>query len=795
MKPLAVAAVLAGLCFCPLRVARTEDPSAAIREMVASGRQDYTFMWWAHGWRGPKVRCVQTGTYGMAMDVRTMRVTHFGALADPAPYERAVAQSNDVVLRLPAAEMELSVEAEGRRYVCVAGGHPRLIESGRYLQRSDVEGLVFKTSNGEPLPAACRLEIVAWPDWLSLILDVTPRQDMKAAKAKIRFRAKAALVEESTAVSDWRPGRTRTVSAVLRAPAAARKLTGNPTVVQAYNHGESRPLPVTYDPARGWHEIAVPAESPKSPSAAALQRIRVHLRNPAAEPRVLRLNFARDGAVPAITGLVPLLRDGEGHPVGLPVQISKNWHRKPGKTFLYQGGWLHALTVLRVPARFEGDLGFCIARNRWGTVPLASHAQLCLIGWGTDQLWDQAAIGSWGESITYDPDVCLRRSMIDDVRPLMVTRMKSKDRKWGWTNNVGGGDFLVYFDESGRKQFLSRMRTAYLSHGPNLTDVVYAGTSADGKIAARLRVMTPRCDDINRAYHRFRYDVLQPVRFERLAFYQLGADRYNNHQFRKLARGNETGLLEEWDAPRTGRPGYRRKAIPCPGRSPWFSLHEAISKDSQGGAWANRGLVIRSWKARLGGKPTPPFAACYGTQNGPPSCNIELTPPPGLADLKPGDYVEAVVELLVLPQFARDYYGPNEKLREDLAVNENTWKPILRQAAKGALTVSVCRGTLLASCPVRIEVDPSQQAEFAVTGGVGYAPITFTSLRHYREWTLHRMAAGTWSAIDQSVFGNDFWQVEASANGGFSVTFNVPLDAAADSQRFRLARSEKNPEP
>jgi hypothetical protein len=505
---------------------------------------------------------------------------------------------------------------------------------------------------------------------------------------------------------------------------------------------------------------------------------------------VVRLNLSQEGNVPGITGLVPMLRDAQYNPSGIPVQISKNWHQKPGKSFLYQGSWLHALTMLQIPARSACDLEFCISRNFWGQIPVASHAQLCLIGWGTDQLWDQAAIGSWGESICYDPDVCLNRSVIDDMRPLMVTQIQTSNGKWGWSNNVGGGDFLVYFNEDNRKQFLTRMRTAYLSQGPNLTDVIYSGISANGNIAATLRVMTPRCDDINRAYHTFRYEILKRTRFKRLAFYQLGADNYNDHQFRRLARGNETGLVEEWDAPRGGK-RYHRTGVLCPGRMPWFSLHQACNKDKQGGAWANRGLVIRSWKARLGGKERLPCAASYGTQDGPPSCNIELAPPPDLTELKPGDFVEATVEVLILPQFARDYYGPNERLRQDLKANENTWMPVLRQAADGAVAVSVSKGNLHESYPLRIEVDSTQVAEFTVRGGVGYFPITFLGLRDYRGWELSRLKSDRCARLDQSVFGNDFWQIDGTGEDRFAITFNVLLDAAAGSQRFLLRNTSR----
>ena len=151
----------------------------------------------------------------MAMDTEKMTVPHFGKITDAVPYEEAVAQSGERVLRMPAAGLKLSVEFGGKTYVCTKGGHPRLIESGRFLQRSDVEGLVFESADGEVLPAECRLEIIAWPDWLSFILDVTPREEMRAAKATIRFGTVPEVVEKSSAASVWEKGETQTVSAVV----------------------------------------------------------------------------------------------------------------------------------------------------------------------------------------------------------------------------------------------------------------------------------------------------------------------------------------------------------------------------------------------------------------------------------------------------------------------------------------------------------------------------------------------------------------------------------------------------
>ena len=48
--------------------------------------------------------------------------------------------------------------------------------------------------------------------------------------------------------------------------------------------------------------------------------------------------------------------------------------------------------------------------------------------------------------------------------------------KWDWTNNVGGGDFLVYYDGDGQYQPLAGMSgPAYRRAGPNLAAASYAG--------------------------------------------------------------------------------------------------------------------------------------------------------------------------------------------------------------------------------------------------------------------------------------------------------------------------------
>ena len=45
------------------------------------------------------------------------------------------------------------------------------------------------------------------------------------------------------------------------------------------------------------------------------------------------------------------------------------------------------------------------AHSKWGEAHAAAHTQLSLIGWGRNQQWDESSLGSFGESVTYDPDL------------------------------------------------------------------------------------------------------------------------------------------------------------------------------------------------------------------------------------------------------------------------------------------------------------------------------------------------------------------------------------------------------
>lgn len=567
----------------------------------------------------------------------------------------------------------------------------------------------------------------------------------------------------------------------------------SPVTVKAGELPGGKDRKVEYEPVRGWHRIDLNGIEPIVPAGGyernndAIERVKLALSNPSDREQVARLLFEKSAGGfrqrigTAITGISAILRDAGGEPTGIPVQLSKNWHNRP-EGDVYSGQWFHGFSQVRLPPGALVELEITLAYGHWGGVAAASHAQLSLIGWGSNQLWDQSALGSWGESICYEPDQAQGSCSILDVRPVMVASM-NKDAPWGWTHNVGGGDFFRFFDKAGTRIHHTAMRAAYERYGPCLTEVTYAGRIGTG-IDHRETVCLTRSDDLLRGTYRIRLDVKEAIDFSRFVLFQIGADTYSYTAERKMALGNESGLVKEWPTNRGGDV-YRTTPVALTGPLPWVSLHEGESRrrPDEAGAWANRGIVIRSWKARLGGHDAAPWIAERGVSaRQSDTSTIDILPPPGVTRLEAGDFVEATIEHLIVPQFAGDYYGPNEALRAALRTDGNTWRLIQREAVGNDRRVVMKVGTLRHTHPaITIETD-KDHADAAISGGLGYVAITFSGLTspHGYELSVNDQV------VDQSVHGNDFWQTDYDpVTKRWSRTYNVPMpEGKTSSLRF-----------
>ena len=277
---------------------------------VMPGVRDYGFLWWADGWRGRsknggKVLCVRTGHYGFALDVERLRLLHLGEITEAITAVRAVAEDNATVMNLPAADLDITVELAGVRYklVGVDSHHDdalsfpvRMIESGRWLQRFDMERLIFENDKKERLDVDGRLEVVAWPDVVSFTVELVPRGELTNREARIACRlvGRGWTLSTTSSLSRFRAGQ--------RIRETLTKLYGTPAGVARAEATQRNgaTVPVEYEGATGWHRIVLPNESwDPAKDLDHLERVNLKLQNVGAQESVVRCSLPRTTHSPA----------------------------------------------------------------------------------------------------------------------------------------------------------------------------------------------------------------------------------------------------------------------------------------------------------------------------------------------------------------------------------------------------------------------------------------------------------------------------------------------------------------
>lgn len=116
-------------------------------------------------------------------------------------------------------------------------------------------------------------------------------------------------------------------------------------------------------------------------------------------------------------------------PIGLPHQISKQWHNdvpseysantKKADGSVVNSHWWTVNIIVHLPPNFSKDLSLALAYEKYRGVQSWSHSQLSLIGWSesTNWLWEEAALGMSGENFVIDPLGENTQAAITDVRP------------------------------------------------------------------------------------------------------------------------------------------------------------------------------------------------------------------------------------------------------------------------------------------------------------------------------------------------------------------------------------------
>jgi len=793
---------------------------------VPLGERDWTLLWWEdgppmfHGFlehdraagaysaeRG-RLR-LETGHYGLLLDTEGVDLPQWGLreATDGWGEEGPVSLSD-----LGAGGLEARIEVGGKVYELAGrverAADPRqyafpvrIVESGRYFQHIVLADLRFRDAEGQLLAAAARFEFQAWPDRLQV--ELVARWDGAAPAGPVRMtlalRTPAGEVCHAREVgvdADRRTTRTRWTWHAGEPVDGAQREGARVEAVARW--AESVAVEAVLDEGLGQYWIGLPALPWGRVGGAFPERhlhdrhtVRVRLVNPGPRERVFPLLF--ENLQLSLTGFVPLLLDAAGEPTGLPVQISKNWHQGNAQhgEIEYVGPWSHGRALVRLEAGAEVELEYVLVHAYWAGLPSASVAQLSLIGWGFNGFWDQWALGSFGETLCLQPGRQMRRAFITDVRPVLVESFQPA-KKWTWTSNVGGGDLLMLIDGEGQYLPWKQTHSRYDATGPNLPEVLYREQSANESMTAATRVLMPQSDDYVRVLFHVRLDVKKPQAFQRLAFLQMGNEYYNESEPTLVATGHRSGLAEQWPVPELVPWTEVRRPLAANGPDAWLSLHGQTPQPTARYGQATRGLIVRSWQARLGGVDAPVpywhFQATAWSRG--QRLSVLLGPPPGLTELLPGDFVDAVVEWVVQPLSAESYYGPDERFRRLLTDHANSWQPLWHAALDFQPRVEQEPGPTAWGVPIEVDLTGrTEPATFRLYNSQGTVPVRLRGLAVPAGHVLEvERAPGHYERWQPSHGGSPFWQTEyEAARETFTQTYSLPATPEGQRYRFRPA--------
>ncbi len=785
-------------CLCGVQCVFTNDAAPAVGGVAPPGNRDYSYIYFEHGYptrlagrradnmanqtarENPDV-VVQTGFYSLKLDCDTMQLSGYDALQG-SDYVMAL---NEDVSVFTAADLKLRMVKDGITYTCTSGvvqgpegQNVRLIQSGQFVQRFDHVGLVFTGTNGEVLEKTGRLEITAWPEHLVFNLDLTGVEGV--TKMGIQLTSPAGKVHRSRSMG------TRTILAL------------QPHLDQAFqpldpsSHIKVRDsLQVDFDPVEQGLRIKLPMESVRFPADTnRLDEFVFELRNPSDFDRSIPLIFDEIQAR-GITGTSMLLcEEHDGRPTGIPVQVSKNWHNRPGQPVAHDGPWLRGYTTVPLKAGETKRLRLRVVTGYWGKVPAVSYAQLSVIGYGGNWKWDESALGCWGESMCYDPSQHLGSSFITDVRPAFTTGKNGKTHTW--TENVGGGDFLVYFDSNNTYRWAKRLKTAYRWTGPNMTEVHYSGVTDDDKIRFNYRIRFVRTADYHRRFHSYRYEFLKDVTSpKRLVFHQMAADYYNSVQFGRFYLGDQSGLRSTHIL-EPGLNGYAGAAIPFD--EAWLAIDDTTSSDrKRKTAKARRGLL--SMGSKLNDKPFPAYLHLHGA-NGKGEATFDLSSDSVSRSYSAGDVVEGELEFILPPKTPDLYWGTDREFVQRLKnIGTNAWQAVADEFDHNIqLSVSVQSGKLERNYPVEIQVMESGKvlADFTINrGGIGHVPILLRGVPSGCALKAERRLNGKWVPLESvDIDQNKTYQGVRNADGTMDCVFNIkrPSNRLDENWRIRILK-------
>ena len=523
-----------------------------------------------------------------------------------------------------------------------------------------------------------------------------------------------------------------------------------------------------------------------------IQAIDISMTNSEAEAKSVRLCIRQ---VPNInvTGFNSVICNANGDPAGLPLQVSKNWHT--GVVQLYSGRWIKEYTEFIIPANTTLNFQYKRTGAKWGETYSASSHQLSVVGAGIPRGgWLEAALGSFGESITHSPDYAYGNTNGADIRPFLVTNEAygGTSTECGWTGNTGGLDMWVYEDTNNTRQYQSEVKTDFKKYSPNLTETTIGAVSADRKLKLDYTFYLNRSDDYLRVYYKINIEALEAVSFNRFDVFQLGGDIYNIHNTQSVVYGNDAGNQGTFTPTNNGSNDYTTTEIPLTGSNPWVWAGDGLSyagAESGIDIDTNNGMIIRDYKATLNGveNNTPYFRERSSSIGYSAGQNLNINPtsycivtPPGTTSFAAGDTIELLVEVVVFPKLNGDYYGPNSNFEQALALYGNSYELLYRESLGNTINATSPTNTIDSLYPLTVET-VDNTGLVTITGGKGYVPLVFSGVTNSSNPELWKTSDSCWELVDQSVHGKDFWQTNFNPQTStFDLIYNVNQDLTND---------------
>ncbi|MEM9990330.1 MAG: hypothetical protein AAF738_01135 [Bacteroidota bacterium] len=240
-----------------------------------------------------------------------------------------------------------------------------------------------------------------------------------------------------------------------------------------------------------------------------------------------------------------------------------------------------------------------------------------------------------------------------------------------------------------------------------------------------------------------------------------------------------------------GSNDYTTGHLAIPGTNAWLWAGDGEYTLGSGGINinTNNGMIIRKYEASFGGTANHlPYvrerssSTGFSGSTGQHPTSYCLVPPPGITTLATGDYMEALIETVVLPKQAADYYGPNSNFANALAIYGNSINLFRREVTKNKIVANSSTNSLNTDYPLQVATS-GNTAHVTISGGGGYVPVIFTGLTEVTDPVLWREVNHCWEIVDQSNKGKDFWQADyQAATGTFDLTYNVNQDVANDEE-------------